>query len=348
MGKEKEKKPAAEGEVGRAVEILRAIQKEKDSKIYGIQMLDATKIENVPRVSSGVLSVDLMLGGGYPIGRIIEIFGPEGGGKTTLALHAIAEANRRGSIATIIDLEHAYDPFYGKALGVDSSKTLVSQPDNAEAALTLVENLALQMKPQDIILIDSVAALTPEAELAGEMGDAHVGLQARLMSQALRKMVGIIDKSGVVVIFINQIRMKIGVMFGSPETTTGGNALKFYASQRIDIRAGAKLKAPGAPDGAPPIGQVAHVKIVKNKVAPPFKSGDLQNYYGWGFWAVADIFNLALAYQVISSAGGWYIFNDECRYHGEVKAKEALSSNPQLLAEVRDLVLKRYNATLGS
>lgn len=341
MAKDKEKK-APEEVLEPAVDILRKIQAEKESQVYGIQMLEGTKIENVPRSSSGVLSVDIALGGGYPLGRVVEIYGPESGGKTTLALHAIAEVNRRGGTAFFIDLEHALDPAYGKVLGVDWTKTPIAQPDSGEAALNLVDHLCGHMKRGDMIVVDSVAALTPESELNGEMGDAHVGLQARLMSQALRKLTHTVSVSGVILIFINQLRMKIGVMFGNPETTTGGNALKFYASQRLDVRAGTKLKGVG--ENAPPVGAVTHIKVVKNKVSMPFRTTDVDLYYGWGFLPAADIFVTGKRYGVIETAGSWYSFGDVRLGQGEVAAKTLLGENAELREAVKKAVLDKENA----
>jgi recombination protein RecA len=342
VAKDKEKKTSEEV-LEPAVDILRKIQAEKESQVYGIQMLEGTKIENVPRSSSGVLSVDIALGGGYPLGRVIEIYGPESGGKTTLALHAISEVNRRGGTACFIDLEHALDPAYGKVLGVDWTRTPIAQPDSAEHALNLVEHLCGLMKSGDMIVVDSVAALTPMAELEGEMGDSHMGLQARLMSQALRKLTHMISNSGVIVIFINQLRMKIGVMFGNPETTTGGNALKFYASQRLDVRAGTKLKGVG--ENAPPVGQVTHVKVVKNKVSMPFRNTDVDLYYGWGFLPAADIFTTGKRYGVIDAAGSWYSFGDVRLGQGEVAAKTFLGENAEIREAIKKAVLdKEYAA----
>lgn len=341
MAKDKEKK-AAESVVEPAVDILRKIQAEKESQVYGIQMLEGTKIENVPRSSSGILSVDIALGGGYPLGRVIEIYGPEAGGKTTLTLHAIAEVNRRGGTAAFIDLENALVPAYGKVLGIDWSKTLIAQPDNGEAALNLVEHLCGHMKSGDMIVVDSVAALVPEDELNGEMGDSHMGLHARLMSQAMRKLTHIVSVSGVILIFINQIRMKIGVVFGNPETTTGGNALKFYASQRIEVRGSTKLKGVG--ENSPPVGAVTHIKVVKNKVSMPFRNADVDLYYGWGFLPAADIFVTGKRYGVIEAAGSWYSFNGERLGNGEVAAKTFLGQHPEMQEAIKKAVLEKENA----
>jgi len=342
VAKDKEKK-AAEPVVEPAVDILRKIQAEKESDVYGIQMLEGTKLENVPRSSSGILSVDIATGGGYPLGRVIEVYGPESSGKTTLTLHAIAEVNRRGGTAAFIDLEHALYPTYGKVLGIDWSKTLFAQPDNAEHALRLVENLCDHMKAGDMIVVDSVAALVPQTELDGEMGDSHMGLQARLMSQALRKLTHTVSVSGVILVFINQLRMKIGVVFGNPETTTGGNALKFYASQRIEVKQGTKLKGVG--ENAPPIGQITHIKVMKNKVSMPFRNTDVDLYYGWGFLPAADIFVTGKRYGVIEAAGSWYSFNGERLGNGEIAAKDFLGKNLEMQEAIKKAVLEKENAT---
>lgn len=288
---------------------------------------DAYKIE-VETIPSGTLSLDLALGGGYPKGRIIEVYGPESSGKTTLTLHAIAEVQKQGGTAAFIDAEHALDPSYAKRLGVDTANLLVSQPDNGEQALEIVETL-VRSNAVDLIVLDSVAALVPQAEIDGDMGDSLPGLQARLMSQALRKLTGIINKSKATVVFINQIRMKIGVMFGNPETTTGGNALKFYASQRVDIRRIGQLKT-----GEDIIGNRVRVKVVKNKIAPPFRQAEFDIMYNEGISTTGDVLDLAAANDIVQKAGAFYKYNEETIGQGREAAKQYLKDNPKVLAEV--------------
>lgn len=293
-----------------------------------IMKLGEAKRSDVELLSSGALSIDLALGGGYPKGRIIEIYGPESSGKTTLTLHAIAEIQREGGTAAFIDAEHALDPSYARKLGVDTDNLLVSQPDNGEQALEIAETL-VRSNAVDLIVIDSVAALVPQAEIDGDMGDSHMGLQARLMSQALRKLTGIINKSKATVIFINQIRMKIGVMFGNPETTTGGNALKFYASVRIDIRRTGQIKV-----GDDILGNRTKVKVVKNKVAPPFRIAEFDIMYNEGISRTGDILDLAVLHGIVGKSGAWFDYGDEKIGQGRDKTKEFLKSNPELLAEI--------------
>lgn len=288
---------------------------------------DAYKIE-VETIPSGTLSLDLALGGGYPKGRIIEVYGPESSGKTTLTLHAIAEVQKKGGTAAFIDAEHALDPAYAKRLGVDTTNLLVSQPDNGEQALEIVETL-VRSNAVDLIVLDSVAALVPQAEIDGDMGDSLPGLQARLMSQALRKLTGIINKSKATVVFINQIRMKIGVMFGNPETTTGGNALKFYASQRVDIRRIGQLKA-----GEDIIGNRVRVKVVKNKIAPPFRQAEFDIMYNEGISTTGDVLDLAATNDIVAKAGAFYKYNDETIGQGREAAKQYLKDNPKILTEI--------------
>jgi recombination protein RecA len=283
---------------------------------------------DVEVVPSGALSLDLALGGGYPKGRIIEIYGPESSGKTTLTLHAIAEIQKQGGTAAFVDAEHALDPAYAKKLGVDVENLLVSQPDNGEQALEITETL-VRSNAVDLIVVDSVAALTPQAEIDGDMGDSHMGLQARLMSQALRKLTGIINKSKATVIFINQIRMKIGVMFGNPETTTGGNALKFYASQRVDIRRIGQIKV-----GDDIRGNRTRVKVVKNKIAPPFRTAEFDIMYNEGISKTGDILDLAVQHEIVGKSGAFFKYNDETIGQGRDKAKEYLKQNPEILAEI--------------
>ena len=293
-----------------------------------IMKLGEAKKVDVELLPSGALSLDLALGGGYPKGRIIEIYGPESSGKTTLTLHAIAEIQKQGGTAAFIDAEHALDPSYAKKLGVDTENLLVSQPDNGEQALEIAETL-VRSNAVDLIVVDSVAALTPQAEIDGDMGDSHMGLQARLMSQALRKLTGIINKSKATVIFINQIRMKIGVMFGNPETTTGGNALKFYASVRMDIRRTGQIKV-----GDDILGNRTKVKVVKNKIAPPFRIAEFDIMYNEGISKTGDILDLAVQHGIVAKSGAFYKYNDETIGQGRDKTKEFLNQNPELLAEI--------------
>ena len=301
------------------------------SKQFGdgsiMKLGDAYKI-NVETSPSGTLSLDLALGGGYPRGRIIEIYGPESSGKTTLALHAVAEIQKAGGTAAFIDAEHALDPQYAGRLGVNINDLLVSQPDNGEQALEIVETL-VRSNAVDVIVLDSVAALVPQAEIDGDMGDSLPGLQARLMSQALRKLTGIINKSKATVIFINQIRMKIGVMFGNPETTTGGNALKFYASQRLDIRRIGQIK-----QGDDVIGNRVRVKIVKNKIAPPFRQAEFDIMYNEGISTTGDVLDLAVIHDIVQKSGAFYKYNDETIGQGREAAKKYLKDNPDKLAEI--------------
>lgn len=292
---------------------------------------DAKKVD-VELLPSGSLSLDLALGGGYPKGRIIEIYGPESSGKTTLTLHAIAEIQKQGGTAAFIDAEHALDPSYARKLGVDTENLLIAQPDNGEQALEITETL-VRSNAVDLIVVDSVAALTPQAEIDGDMGDSHMGLQARLMSQALRKLTGIINKSKATVIFINQIRMKIGVMFGNPETTTGGNALKFYASVRMDIRRTGQIKV-----GDDIIGNRTKVKIVKNKIAPPFRLAEFDIMYNEGISKTGDILDLAAQYGVIEKSGAFYKYGGETIGQGRDKTKTFLKDNPEIMSEIDNKV----------
>lgn len=293
-----------------------------------IMKLGETQKIDVELLPSGSLSLDLALGGGYPKGRIIEIYGPESSGKTTLALHAIAEIQKQGGQAAFIDAEHALDPAYARRIGVDTGNLLISQPDNGEQALEICETL-VRSGAVDLIVVDSVAALVPQAEIDGDMGDAQMGLQARLMSQAMRKLTGIISKSKATVVFINQIRMKIGVMFGNPETTTGGNALKFYASVRMDIRRIGQIK-----DGDNVSGNRTKVKIVKNKIAAPFRTAEFDIMYNEGISKVGDVLDLAVQYNVIDKAGAFLKYNGETLAQGREAAKKVLREDPKLLAEI--------------
>ena len=287
---------------------------------------------NVETISTGSVTLDLALGGGVPKGRIVEIYGPESSGKTTLAYHVVAEAQRNGGIAAFIDAEHALDPEYAKNIRVDIDKLLISQPDTGEQALEIAETL-VRSNSIDVLVIDSVAALVPRAEIEGDMGDSHMGLQARLMSQALRKMTGAISKSNTVVIFINQIRMKIGVMFGNPETTSGGQALKFFSSVRMDIRRIEQLK-----DGDSVIGNRVKVKVVKNKVAPPFRTAEFDIMYNEGIARSGEIVDLGVKYGIVEKAGAWYAYKEEKIGQGREAAKQYLKDNPKTSNEIEKQV----------
>ncbi|MGF7185756.1 recombination protein RecA [Desulfitispora alkaliphila] len=289
-------------------------------------------------IPTGALSLDVALGiGGVPRGRIVEVFGPESSGKTTVALHIVAEAQKSGGTAAFIDAEHALDPKYAESLGVDVDNLLISQPDTGEQALEIAEAL-VRSNAIDIIIVDSVAALVPKAEIEGEMGDSHVGLQARLMSQALRKLAGAISKSKTTAVFINQIREKVGVMFGNPETTTGGRALKFYSSVRLDVRRIETLK-----QGTDMIGSRTRVKVVKNKVAPPFKQAEFDIMYGEGISTEGDILDLAVEHDIIDKSGAWYSYNSDRLGQGRENAKKFLRENPEVCVEVKELVKQKLN-----
>jgi recombination protein RecA len=288
---------------------------------------EAHKID-VETISTGSLSLDLALGGGIPKGRIIEIYGPESSGKTTVCLHAVAEVQKSGGTAAYVDAEHALDPAYAKRLGVNIDTLLISQPDSGEQALEVVETL-VRSNAVDIIVVDSVAALVPQAEIEGDMGDAHMGLQARLMSQALRKLTGVISRTKCTVVFVNQLRMKIGVMFGNPETTTGGNALKFYASVRMDIRRISQIKA-----GEEVIGNHCRVKVVKNKVAPPFREAEFDIMYNQGISTEGDVIDLAVTHAVVDKNGAWYEYQGQKIAQGREAAKQYLKDNPKVLDKI--------------
>ncbi len=322
------------------------MSKEKDAKLKALQLtldkLDKTygkgtvmkmgdsAIEEVDSIPTGSLGLDVALGvGGYPRGRIIEIYGPESSGKTTLTLHAIAEAQKKGGIAAFIDAEHAFDRFYAEKLNVDIENLIISQPDNGEQALEIADNL-IRSGAIDIIVIDSVAALTPKSEIEGEMGDSKMGLHARLMSQALRKLTGSISKTNCTVFFINQLREKIGVMFGNPETTTGGNALKFYASVRLDIRRSTQIKD----SNAEVQGNKTRVKVVKNKVAPPFRTAEFDIMYGQGISKVGEIIDIGVNYEIIKKAGSWFSYQDTKLGQGRDAVKALLLDNPDLMDEL--------------
>lgn len=316
------------------------LAQEQINKQFGdgaIRRLGDTKTVDVELISSGALSLDLALGGGYPKGRIVEIYGPESSGKTTLTLHAIAEIQKQGGTAAFVDAEHALDPAYARRLGVDTDNLLVAQPDNGEQALEIVETL-VRSNAVDLVVVDSVAALVPQAEIEGEMGDSHMGLQARLMSQALRKLTGIINKSKTIVIFINQIRMKIGVMFGNPETTTGGNALKFYASVRMDIRRTGQIKS-----GEDIIGNRTKVKIVKNKIAPPFRAAEFDIMYNEGISRTGDVLDLAVLHNIVDKSGAWFGYGEGKIGQGREASKQYLADNPKILDEIEKKVRKKVS-----
>ena len=311
---------------------------EKDFGKGSIMMMGSQKVEPVEVIPTGSLMLNHALGvGGYPKGRIIEIYGPESSGKTTLAIHAIAEAQKAGGIAAIIDAEHAFDRFYAEKLGVDLENLLISQPDNGEQALEIADQL-IRSAAVDIVVIDSVAALTPKAEIEGDMGDNKVGLQARLMSQALRKVTSTISKTNTTCIFINQLREKIGVMFGNPETTTGGNALKFYSSVRLDIRRVTSIK-----DGDEVVGNQVRVKVVKNKVAPPFRKAEFEIMFGEGICKVGEILDLGIQYNIVKKSGSWFSYNDSKLAQGRDSAKQILRDNPELCDEIAEKVNKAMN-----
>lgn len=315
---------------------------EKDFGRGSVMRMGDEQVEDVEVIPTGSLALDAALGvGGYPKGRIIEIYGPESSGKTTLAIHAIAQAQKEGGIAAFIDAEHAFDRFYAKKLGVDVDELLIAQPDNGEQALEIADQL-IRSSAIDIIVIDSVAALTPKAEIEGDMGDNKVGLQARLMSQALRKLTSTISKTNTTCIFINQLREKIGVMFGNPETTTGGNALKFYASVRLDIRRVTTLK-----DGDTPIGNQVRVKIVKNKVAPPFRKAEFEITFAEGISHVGEIVDLGVELGIIKKSGSWFSYGETRLGQGRDAVKRVIKDNPELTAELEEKIaaaLKERNA----
>ena len=315
---------------------------EKLEKTYGqgtIMKLSDENIVKIPSISTGSLSLDIALGiGGIPKGRVVEIFGPESSGKTTLAMHCISEAQKKGGIAAFIDAEHAFDKTYAEKLGIDTENLLISQPDNGEQALEITEHL-IRSNAIDIIVIDSVAALVPRGEIEGEMGDSMMGLQARLMSQALRKLTGAIHKSGCVCVFINQLRHKIGVMFGNPETTTGGNALKFYSSVRLDIRRIGQIK--DGPDNI--TGNRTKVKVVKNKVAPPFKVVEFDIIYGKGISKSGEILDLGVELEIIQKSGSWFSYKEEKLGQGRDSVKTILEDNPELMSELETKIKEKLS-----
>ena len=330
----------SEKETSQNSEKLKALRAAMDKieKTYGkgsIMKMGDEKVEEVAVISSGSIGLNAALGvGGYPRGRVIEIYGPESSGKTTLAIHAIAQAQKAGGVAAIIDAEHAFDRFYAEKLGVNTDELLISQPGSGEEALEIAEQL-IRSSAVDIIVIDSVAALTPKKEIEGDMGDSNVGLQARLMSQALRKLTSAISKTKTTCIFINQLREKIGIMFGNPETTTGGNALKFYASVRVDIRKGTPLK-----EGEEIIGNQTRVKVVKNKVAPPFRKAEFDIMYGEGISYAGEITDLGSDLGIIKKSGSWYSYNDTKLGQGRDAAKAMIKDNPELAEELEKLIFQ--------
>jgi len=329
-------------------EKLKALQLtlDKIEKSFGkgsIMRLGDKPVEDVPAISSGSIGLDVALGiGGYPKGRIIEIFGPESSGKTTLAIHAIAEAQKAGGIAAIIDAEHAFDPYYARKLGVNIEELLISQPDHGEQALEIADNL-IRSGAVDIVVIDSVAALTPKAELEGDMGENKLGLQARLMSQALRKLTANISKTRTCCIFINQLREKIGVMFGNPETTTGGNALKFYSSVRLDIRRIGQIK-----DGEEVTGSNVRVKVVKNKIAPPFRKAEFDILYGEGISKTGEIVDLGVNYNIIKKSGSWFSYGETKLGQGRDGVKKVIKDNPELAVELETKIMEAVTSTSSS
>jgi recombination protein RecA len=309
---------------------------EKDFGKGTIMKMGDNNVEDVPSISSGSIALDIAMGvGGFPRGRIVEIYGPESSGKTTLAIHAIAEAQKAGGIAAMIDAEHAFDRFYAEKLGVDVENLLISQPDNGEQALEITDHL-IRSGAIDIIVIDSVAALTPKAEIEGEMGDSKMGLQARLMSQALRKLTANINKTNTCCVFINQLREKIGVMFGNPETTTGGNALKFYASMRLDIRRISQIK-----EGEDVQGNRARVKVVKNKLAPPFRKAEFDIMYGEGISKIGELIDLGVDNEILKKAGSWFSYGDTRLGQGRDAVKALLKDNPELADEIETKIIEK-------
>lgn len=330
----KEEEALQNSQEGKLKALQAAMSKiEKDFGKGSIMKLGDEKIEQVDVIHTGSIGLDVALGvGGYPRGRIIEIYGPESSGKTTLAIHAIAEAQKAGGIAAFIDAEHAFDRFYAAKLGVDVDNLWISQPDNGEQALEIADQL-IRSSAIDILVVDSVAALTPKKEIEGDMGDNNVGLQARLMSQALRKLTSTISKTNTTCIFINQLREKIGIMFGNPETTTGGNALKFYSSVRLDIRKVTTLK-----DGDQPIGNQVRVKVVKNKVAPPFRKTEFEITFGEGISKVGELLDLGVEYGIIQKSGSWFSYNNSKLAQGRDATKSLLKDNPELCEELEEKI----------
>lgn len=340
----KKDKPSVDPQKAKLAALNSALAKiEKDFGKGAIMKLGDDKVENVEVIPTGSIGLNYALGvGGFPRGRIIEIFGPESSGKTTLAIHAIAEAQKMGGVAAIIDAEHAFDRFYAEKLGVDTDNLFISQPDNGEQALEIAEQL-IRSSAIDILVVDSVAALTPKSEIEGDMGDRNVGLQARLMSQAMRKLTGVISRTNTTCIFINQLREKIGVMFGPSETTTGGNALKFYASVRVDIRSSTTLK-----DGEDVLGRHTKVKVVKNKVAPPFRRAEFDIMFGEGISRASEILDLGVEYNIIQKSGAWFSYDGSKLAQGREQAKKVIQDNPELADELEAKIMEALkNAPLG-
>jgi recombination protein RecA len=337
----KETKSSKEKNVNEEKKKVLQLTLDKIEKTYGkgaIMKLGDQVVENYPTISTGSISVNLALGiGGFPRGRVIEIYGPESSGKTTLAIHAIAEAQKAGGIASMIDAEHAFDRFYAESLGVDVENLLISQPDNGEQALEITDHL-IRSGALDIVVIDSVAALTPKAEIEGEMGDSRMGLQARLMSQALRKLTANINRTNTTCVFINQLREKIGVMFGNPETTTGGNALKFYSSIRVDIRRIGQIK-----NGEELSGNRTRVKIVKNKLAPPFKKAEFDIMYGKGISKIGEIIDLGVDNNIVKKSGSWFSYGETKLGQGREAVKQLLEDNTELALELEEKIVKALN-----
>ena len=343
MAKKELEEPAANPQAEKLKALQAAMSKiEKDFGKGSIMRMGDEQVENVDVIPTGSIGLNVALGvGGYPRGRIIEIYGPESSGKTTLAIHAIAEAQKQGGIAAFIDAEHAFDRFYAAKLGVDVDNLWISQPDNGEQALEIADQL-IRSSAIDIIVIDSVAALTPKKEIEGDMGDSAVGLHARLMSQALRKLTATIAKTNTTCIFINQLREKIGVMFGNPETTTGGNALKFYASVRLDIRRVTSLK-----DGDQVIGNQVRVKVVKNKVAPPFRKAEFEIMFGEGISKVGEILDLGVEYGIIQKSGSWFSYQGSKLAQGRDGTKALLKDNPELCEELEAQIMQTIQKNMG-
>jgi len=337
MAQKKTTDAPATGGKSQALDLALA-QIEKQFGKGSIMRLGEAHAVNVETIPTGSISLDLALGGGIPKGRIIEIYGPEASGKTTVCLHVLAEVQKSGGTAAIIDAEHALDPAYAKRLGVDTDKLLISQPDSGEQALEILETL-VRSNAVDVVVVDSVAALVPQAEIEGDMGDAQMGLQARLMSQAMRKLTGVISRSKTTVIFVNQLRMKIGVMFGNPETTTGGNALKFYASVRMDIRRISQIK-----QGDAVIGNHVRVKIVKNKVAAPFREAEFDIMYNQGISREGDLIDLAATHEIVQKSGAWYTYKGENIAQGREAAKKYLHDNPKIFEEIAQATIEAAQA----